>query len=562
MAPRMFQPITLHFNFSINMKKIIVFFTVLHLLSFSVYSQPTKTPTPFLQRPKLVVGIVIDQMRWDFLYRFDKRYLANGFKRLLANGFSCENTFIPYLPTYTAPGHTCIYTGSVPAIHGIIGNNWYDRNTHKQIYCTDDTTVHSVGSTSDAGNMSPANLWTSTITDELRLATNFKSKVIGIALKDRGAILPAGHAANAAYWFDNANGAFISSTYYMIALPEWVNQFNIRKLPGQYLQTNWNTLYPIDTYAQSDSDRKTYEKNLPGEDNTFPHHTADISKEKYDALRTTPYGNTLTIEMAKAAIKGEQLGKSGNTDFLAVSFSSTDYVGHTFGPNSIEAEDTYLRLDKDLASFLNYLDSAVGKGQYTVFLTADHGAAHIPGYAALQAHLPGGSVSANAIQAALNDTLNKYFKPKNGVEEVINEQVYLSRDLNDSIRLAIKSLIVRQLLAMPFVANAVDLSQVSNASLIATQKTMLTNGYNQKISGDIQFLLKPQWIEGSSKGTTHGAWNPYDAHIPLVWFGWGINKGSTNRETYMTDIAATVAALLHIQMPNGCIGKVIQEVVK
>ena len=256
------------------------------------------------------------------------------------------------------------------------------------------------------------------------------------------------------------------------------------------------------------------------------------------------------------------MGKSGNPDFLAVSFSSTDYVGHAFGPNSIEAEDTYLRLDKDIASFLNYLDSTIGKGQYTVFLTADHGAAHIAEYAKSAAHMPAGNVSAKAIKASLNDTLEKYFHVKNVVNEVINEQVYVSTDMTDSMMIAVKLSVVRQLMGMPFIANAVDLSQVSNTTLIATQKTMLTNGYNQKMSGDIQFLLKPQWMEGSSKGTTHGAWNPYDAHIPLVWFGWGINKGHTNRETYMTDISATLAALLHIQMPNGCIGKVIEEVVK
>ena len=542
------------------MKKAILFFTFL-FIAFYTFCQQRQQTIPSLKRPKLVVGIVIDQMRWDFLYRYEERYTKNGFKRLLADGFSCENTLIPYLPTYTAPGHTCIFTGSVPATHGIIGNNWYNKLTKKMVYCTDDT-VSTVGSSSDAGKMSPANLWVSTITDELRLATNFKSKVIGIALKDRGAILPAGHAANAAYWFDNANGAFITSTYYMKNLPEWVNQFNNRKLPDQYLHGNWNTLYPIDTYNQSDADAKLYEGNLPGANNVFPHNTAAITNDKYNALRFTPYGNTLTVEMAKAAIKEEQMGKSGSTDFLTVSFSSTDYVGHTFGPNSIEAEDTYLRLDKDIAAFLNYLDSTVGRGQYTVFLTADHGAAHVPAYARETGRIPAGSVGFNVIQASLNDTLEKYFHLKNTVENVINEQVYLSQNMNDSLKTIVKSSVVQQLMAMPFIANVVDLKHVNDATLITTQKTMLANGYNQKMSGDIQFLFKPQWIEGSNKGTTHGGWNPYDAHIPLLWFGWGINKGHTNRETYMTDISATLAALLHIQMPNGCMGKVIEEVMK
>ncbi|RYY18950.1 MAG: alkaline phosphatase family protein, partial [Chitinophagaceae bacterium] len=324
-----------------------------------------------IQRPKLVVGIVVDQMRWDYLYRYYDRYSAGGFKRMLTQGFSCENAFIPYTPTYTAAGHTCVYTGSIPAINGIIGNSWYRRDLKRAWYCAEDSTVISVGSTSSAGKMSPRNMWTTTITDELRLATNFNSKSIGIALKDRGAILPAGHSANAAYWFDNSSGGWITSTYYMNELPDWVKKINDKKLPDQYLQKNWNTIYPINTYKQSTEDNKSYEAILPGEDNTFPHETASITTNKYETFRNTPYGNTFTFDLAKAAIDGEQLGQRGATDFLALSFSSTDYVGHAFGPNSIEVEDTYLRLDQELAAFYALLDAKLGKGQYLVFLTAD-----------------------------------------------------------------------------------------------------------------------------------------------------------------------------------------------
>ena len=238
------------------MKKNIGIVLLLSFIIVTGFGQKKPSANAAIARPKLVIGIVVDQMRWDYLYRYSSRYGDNGFKKLLSDGYSCENTLIPYLPTYTAPGHTCIYTGSVPGIHGIIGNDWFNRTTKKNVYCTDDT-VASVGSTSNAGKMSPANMWVTTVTDELRLATNFQSKVIGIALKDRGAILPAGHSANAAYWFDNSNGAFISSTYYMKELPQWVQKFNGQKLPDQYLQQNWNTLYPINTYQQSTADGKT-----------------------------------------------------------------------------------------------------------------------------------------------------------------------------------------------------------------------------------------------------------------------------------------------------------------
>lgn len=515
-------------------------------------------------KPKLVVGIVVDQMRWDFLYRFQDRYGAGGFKRLLGEGFSCENTFIPFTPTYTAPGHACVYTGSVPSLNGIIGNNWYNKYTNQVVYCTDDSAVRGVGSASPAGLMSPRNMVASSITDELRLATNFRSKTIGIALKDRGAILPVGHTANAAYWFDDATGGLISSTYYMQSLPPWMEQFNARKLPETYMAKSWKTLYPVETYVQSTADAKPYENNFPSGSTSFEHKTESFTGANRSAIfRVTPYGNTFTIDAAKAAIEGESLGARGVTDFLAVSFSSPDYIGHTFGPNSVEVEDTYLRLDKDLAEFLTYLDTKVGKGHYLLFLTADHAVAHVPGFAE-ENKLPAGLSNPVALQKTLNDALQKEFGNGNYIQTIINYQVFLnnefigqSRKLN---RDAIKRSVIQNLLLQPGIEKAVDLENLPGASLPEMVRIMLVNGYNQKLSGDVQFLYRPQWFEGSARGTTHGSWNPYDSHIPLLWFGWSVKSGKTAREVYMTDIAPTVAALLQIQMPNANIGKVIGEV--
>jgi predicted AlkP superfamily pyrophosphatase or phosphodiesterase len=516
-----------------------------------------------LQRPKLVVGIVVDQMRWDYLYRYYDRYSPDGFKRMLTQGFSCENAFIPYTPTYTAAGHTSVYTGSVPAINGIIGNNWYRRDLKRSWYCAEDTTVKSVGSTSSAGKMSPRNMWTTTITDELRLATNFNSKSIGIALKDRGAILPAGHSANAAYWFDNSTGGWITSTYYMNELPDWVKKVNDKKLPDQYMAQNWNTLYPIETYKQSTEDNKPYESNLTGEDNTFPHQTSTITN-KYEAFRGTPYGNTFTFDLAKAAIDGEKLGQRGVTDFLAVSFSSTDYVGHAFGPNSIEIEDTYLRFDKELAAFYTMLDAKLGKGQYLVFLTADHGAAHVPNF--MKEHnIPAGAFDDAEIRKWLNENAEKKFGVKNAIETVMNYQLYLNYSALETAKVDqedLKKWAIRELSQHPAIMSAFDLHELAETTLPSTIKERVMNGYNQKLSGDIQFVFMPQWFDGGYKGTTHGTWNPYDAHIPMVWFGWKIKPGKTNRETYMTDFAPTIAALLHIQMPNGNVGHVVEEITK
>lgn len=541
----------------------LLFITPLVILLFvNCVAQKKSVSKATTSKPKLVIGIVIDQMRWDYLYRFADRYSTNGFNRILNEGFTCENTFIPYTPTVTAAGHTCVYTGSVPALHGIMGNNWFSRVTNKSVYCTDDSTVTTVGSSSNAGEMSPVHLWSTTITDELRLASNFRSKVIGIALKDRGAILPAGHSANAAYWFDNANGAFITSTYYMKSLPAWLDAFNNKKLPDQYLQSDWNTLYPIETYKMSSKDDNIFESPLPGERNIFPHITSGLTRDKYNSLRSTPSGNTLTVEMAKAAIEGEQLGKGDATDFLAISFSSPDYIGHAFGPNSIEAEDNYLRLDRDLGEFLQYLDNTLGQGQYTLFITADHAVAHIPAFLS-ENKIPAGTFSESIFSKEINQKIEKITNIKNAVKSVMNYQIYLNYDaVTTADRQMVKDLIVEELLKYPVIANAFSLDKMHALPMPEKLKKMIANGYNQKLSGDIQFVYKPQWFSGSSKGTTHGSWNPYDAHIPLLWYGWGINHGKTYKETYMTDIAPTLAALLHTQMPSASIGDAIGEVIK
>lgn len=526
-----------------------------------------------LPRPKLVVGIVVDQMRWDYLYRFYNRYGSGGFKRLLNEGFTCENTNIDYIPTVTAAGHTCIYTGSVPAIHGIAGNDFIIQATGKSMYCTEDSTVKTVGSTSDAGQMSPRNLLTTTITDELRLATNFRSKVIGIALKDRGGILPAGHTANAAYWFDDKTGNWITSTYYMNNLPGWVNDFNGQKLTENYLKNDWNTIYPINSYVQSTADNNKYEGKFAGTDApTLPVKTSTLYKGSLGLglIRNTPYGNSLTLDFAVAAINGEQLGQNEATDFLALSLSSTDYVGHQFGINSVEIEDTYLRLDRDLTAFFTYLDAKVGKGNYTVFLTADHGAAHNTAF--LNDHnIPGGVWDDAATLKDLNAFLLDKYKVDNLVLGFTNYQVnfnyatvkYLS--LNEDV---LKNDCIQFLQKLPFVAFVVDMQKVQTANIPEELRSRIMNGYNPDRSGAIQIILKPGWFTGHGSadhgptGTTHGTWNPYDAHIPLVFMGWGIQHGSLTRPTHMTDISATVAALLHIQAPNGSIGVPISEVLK
>ncbi|MEO7311471.1 MAG: alkaline phosphatase PafA [Chitinophagaceae bacterium] len=543
-----------------------LFFLLMATAIFST-AQPAKKAAPKAPaKPKLVVGIVIDQMRWDYLYRYANRFGKGGFKRMMSEGFSCENTMVPYTPTVTAAGHTCIYTGSVPNIHGIVGNNWYDSKNGKSIYCTEDANVKSVGTTTKDGEMSPVNMLVTTITDQLRMATNFRGKVVGIALKDRGAILPAGHSANAAFWYENENASFITSTWYMNELPAWVNAFNSRKLPDSLMALGWNTLYPVASYVQSTADEKAYEGKYNGINKTsFPYDfSANPINDKRDMIRSTPHGNTLTAEFAKAAVLNEGLGKDSITDMLAVSFSSPDYIGHQFGPNSVENEDDYLRLDRELASFFTFLDKEVGIGQYTVFLSADHAVAHVPGFNA-ENKLPGGLFSTSIFTKEINKGLKDKFGPDSLVVATMNLQLYLNKPLIAARALdedAITEWIVAYLGRQGEVTQAFALSKLEDQPMNATIKDRIGNGYFPSRSGDIQIVPRPGYIEGGKTGTTHGLWNPYDSHIPLLFMGWGINHGATNRETYMTDITATVAALLKIQMPSGCVGKVITEVIK
>jgi hypothetical protein len=520
-----------------------------------------------LSRPKLVVGIVVDQMRWDYLYKFYDVYKPNGgFRRLLSKGFSCDNTLVPYLPTVTACGHTCLYTGSVPAIHGITGNNFYDRLLKKEMYCCDDATVKTVGNQTVAvGQMSPRNLLTTTVTDELRLASNFRSKTIGISMKDRGAILPAGHSANAAYWYDGKTGNFVTSSYYVDQLPAWVTAFNQRNLADSFYKQNWNLALPESQYVKYCDKDSNYYESAPFEKamRSLPYNLQGYVGKEYSRLLITPFGNDVLAEMAKAAISAEQLGNRGETDFLAVSFSSTDYIGHTFGPNSREIFDTYVRLDETIGRFLDYLDAAVGKNNYTLFLSADHAGAHVPEY--LQKNrIPAGRLSDYTVKKEADSVLFARYRETGLVASYHEYDIYLDHEKIEAAKLdiaEIKKTIINQLQKRPDVIRVVDKEQMETVP--EPIRKMITNGHNVRRSGDLMVINNTGVIDmGGTSGMTHGSWNTYDAHIPLVFYGWGIKPGALKRETSMTDVAATVAALLHIQMPSGCVGQVITEALK
>lgn len=517
-------------------------------------------------RPKLVVGIVVDQMRWDFIYRYYARYGTGGFKRFLNEGFTSENVNINYVPSFTAVGHSAIYTGAVPAVNGIVGNDFIIQATGKSMYCTGDSTAQTLGSTSNAGQMSPRNLLVTTLGDELKLATNFRAKVVGVALKDRGGILPAGHTANAAYWFDDLTGNWISSTYYMNDLPDWVKRFNGARHAERYLKQNWNTLYPMNTYVQSFPDDNVYEGKLTGTSSpTLPVRTSQMFGSDFNIIRYTPYGNSLTLDMAKEVLDQEQLGKHLDTDMLAVSLSSTDYIGHQFGPNSVEIEDTYLRLDRDLAAFFAYLDKQIGKGNYTVFLTADHGAAHNP-QLLIDKNIPAGFLNGKKVLDDLNAVLEgKYATPLlvlslSNYEVNLNQVLIAQRGLNQA---SIVTDCIRFLETQPGIAFVVDMRDAQATTMPHVLRQRIENGYYAERCGVIEIIPSAGWFQGyGTTGTTHGTTYAYDMHVPLLMMGWGIKPGRSNSKNDITDIAPTISALLHIQVPSGAMGKVIVEALK
>lgn len=535
-------------------------------ISSTLFAQNSKKSSPQpLARPKLVVGMVVDQMRYDYWYRYYNKYSENGFKRLLKDGFNCRNHHYHYALTVTAAGHAAVYTGSIPAINGIVANEWYDQKLGKTVYCVDDSTVKTVGSTNQtAGKMSPKNMLVSTVTDQLRIGTNFQSKVVGVAIKDRGSILPAGHTGDA-YWFDSKTGNWITSTFYKDELPKWVQDFNAKKRPSELMKLGWQPLLPLDQYTESTEDNKPYESKLVGTKTpTLPQDLAGMSGDAFGLLASTPHGNTLTKEMAIEAIKNEKLGKGSSTDFLAVSFSTPDYVGHAFGPNSVEEEDTYLKLDKELADLLSFLDGWVGKGNYLFFISADHGVMDVPGF--WKEHkLPAGILDVTKSTLAVKAALKTAFGEGEFIRSSDNYQYYLNHDLLAEKKLSVSDVCAvfrKTLISTEGVADIINLHDLNNANLNDYLLTLYKNGTHAKRSGDIQIVIEPGWFAGRMTGTTHGAPYNYDTHIPLLFYGWGVKAGETFTRTAVADTAPTVSALLKILEPSGNVGKVIVDLMK
>ncbi len=539
------------------------------ILSFTSFAQaPKSIQSATTSKPKLIVGIVVDQMRWDYINQFKPYFTSQqGFLRFMNEGASCNNNLIPYVPTVTACGHTAVYTGATPALHGITGNQWYDNYKQRNVYCVEDPTVQSVGvEGSPAGKMSPVNVWTSTIGDEIKLSTNFKSKVIGISIKDRGAIIPAGHSADGAFWYDSKSGNFISSTYYGKNLPTWVSDYNAAHRVDSLYAKGWNLSLAKSVYEENcDGEINPYEATPLGtEQKGFPYTLNQFIGKDYGKIASTPYGNSLVLELAEKALIGAQMGQDDKTDLLAISFSSPDYIGHSFGPNSWETMDGYIKLDAMIAQLFASLDKQVGKNNYTVFLTADHAVANIPDYAKKH-KIPGGLISESGLKKELGQLLIKKGMDEKLIAAIGEYNIHFNHPLMDSLHVDQEDLveIVRNYVEQkPGILQVVESREAAEAALPASLRERIVNGYNPQRSGDLFIVTKSGYMDGYATGTNHGVFYNYDAHIPLLWYGNGIKKGQVNTTNYMTDIAPTVTTLLGIQMPSGSIGKPILEVLK
>ena len=544
------------------MKKIIFIAAVLFLGSCSVAPKKEKTTNS-----KLVVGIVVDQMRYDYLTRFESKYGTDGFKRLMNDGFNCHEHHYSYMPTFTGPGHASIFSGTTPKTHGIIANDWYDKTIKKSIYCVEDSLVKGVGGKNE--DRSPRNMLVTGLGDQIKLQTSNKGKSIGISIKDRAAILPAGKLADAAYWFKGGkDGNFVSSTYYMTDLPNWVNDFNAKELPKSYLSQNWETILPIDQYTESSIDNNPNENSLKkGHDPVFPYNLSELFPDYgYDLIKKIPFGNNLLVDFAKEVILNENLGKDDVMDFLSVSFSSTDYVGHNYGPKSVEIEDTYIRLDKSIAELLAFLDKEVGKNQYTVFLTADHGVAQIP-QDLMDQGVEVGYYSESDILESVDNKLVAIYNQENLIESFSNFQFFINHDLVNSLNLDAE-LIEKQILAASLEIKSVK-SGLTRRDLLSENYSYGVNqkvqkGWNTLASGDVALIMEPGWLpDGYAKngGSSHGSPWAYDTHVPLLFFGVGINNGSTLVKTEVEDIVPTISAAIGVQAPMGSTGLTINDVV-
>jgi predicted AlkP superfamily pyrophosphatase or phosphodiesterase len=539
------------------------YWSTLFLFSSTLFLSAQKNDSP-----KLIVGVVVDQMCYEYLYRYQDKFGKDGFNLFMEKGTNVRNTLYNYVPTYTGPGHASIYTGTTPENHGIVGNEWFERETNKVVNCVDDLRQQTIGSESDYGQRSPKNLKTFTVTDQLKLSYP-DAKVISMSIKDRSAILPGGHLSDGSYWYDFATGNFITSTFFKTELPKWVTTFNQEKQVDNYMQQTWETMYPIQEYTQSGPDNSPYEVVLKGKDTpTFPYDLKSMTagKADYNLFTYTPFANTYLTDFAIRSIKAEQLGQDKQTDMLCISYSTPDIAGHAFGPYSVEIQDMYLRLDRDIADLIKALEKEVGKNQFMIFLTADHAVVPVPQNLTDQ-QLPGGYVFLkDKMNQLKNDVAQKF-----GSELILEQEnlnIYLDHPRMKELKLNrsdVETFIADEIIKWKGVKRVFTSKHLEGGNSDDLWLNMVRRGYHHTKSGDVIFILEPGYLpknsdsEKARKGTSHGSSFNYDTHVPLIWYGKKIKKQNIYRSVNITDVAATLIHMLNLQRPGAMTGEPILE---
>lgn len=524
------------------MRLLKILIAPIFLINISLTAQENQ------KRPKLLIGIVVDQMRYDYLLRFQEHFKDRGFKRMTEEGMNFSNVYYSFKPTKTAPGHATIFTGTTPSIHGIVGNNWYSRIEKGSVYCVRRDDVAGVKS-----KYNPSRMKVNTLADEIKLSLGENSKSFGISLKDRGAILPAGHMANGAYWFNGAEGGFISSDYYQEKSPAWVNDFNAKDFYAEYLQEGWSLLKDKKAYSQLKDDRPFERPFMEDGKVVFPYKLKKYyEKEGDEILKTVPQGNQILADFAKTLILNEEMGKDEQLDFLSISFSATDYIGHQFGVQSREVMDTYLRLDQTLADFFLFLDQEM-EGEYVVFLTADHGAAENRN-SLKEKGIPSGYLNLKQIQKDLEGLLDSLYGHQKWISIISNMNVYFNYDLSSYLAekgtewVEVEKIVYDFLLKQPGVYGVYH-PDFGNTDDFLNGNT--ARGFNNEESGDMVIIEKANWNTYPSTGSGHASPYSYDTHVPLLIYGKGIEAFSIDEHFSVTDIIPSFASQLGISQTDG-----------
>ncbi|MGE0077028.1 MAG: alkaline phosphatase family protein [Bacteroidales bacterium] len=547
-------------------KRILLFFCILSLnYNISLGQQNRAIPS---EKPKLIVEIVVSQMRFDYISRYWDKFSDNGFKLLANEGAYCKNARFNYLLTQPYPGIATISTGTNPSVHGIISDKWFSRVNGEEIYATADEKTETLGGSFFSGKFSAKNLVTSTIGDEIVL-NNPNSKVIGISLDPASAILLSGHNATGVYWYDKEKGNFVTSNYFAETLPVWVDTFNNKGFSKLYSEREWKALNPIQSYEEADTAKvKSVETKQRLIDKLKSLVDGIIGKQQpttnFGKLTETPYGNLLIKDMAIAAIIGENLGTDDNTDLLCLTFSANRNIGQKYGPHSIEMEDTYLRLDKEIAHFMDFLSMNIGKENVLVILTSDQGISSSPDYLE-KSKIPGGYFDPKKAMILLGSYLNAIYGQGAWVTAYHEKQIYLNRRLieDSNIKLAdIQQKVADFMLEFSGVANSTTAHILQSANFANGIMIKFQNSFNQRRSGDVIINLEPGWVERNGSISSGNSAYDYDTHVPLIWYGWKVKRKSILTPINMYDIAPSLSTLLGITWPNGSMGIPIKEIIE